>query len=133
MTQRYRVFLVEDSPAIRETLVNSVESSGRIEVVGFAESADEAWGRLVKAPADAVLIDLRLTSGTGFDVLSRLRGDPDMKHVVKIVLTNYGSPAFRQRCMALGADYFFDKSLEFDGVVELLNGLATGSSNPVPG
>lgn len=133
MTQRYRVFLVEDSPAIRETLVNSVESSGHIEVVGFAESADEAWDRLVETPVDAVLIDLRLASGTGFDVLSRLRATPDMKHVVKIVLTNYGSPAFRQRCMALGADHFFDKSLEFDGVVELLNTLATGSSSPVAG
>jgi len=133
MAQRYRVFLVEDSPAIRETLVNSVESSGHIEVVGFAESADEAWTRLRQTPVDAVLIDLRLASGTGFDVLARLRGTPDLKHLVKIILTNYGSPAFRQRCMALGADYFFDKSLEFDGVVDLLNGLATGSSNPVTG
>ncbi len=124
MDQQYKVFLVEDSPAIRETLVSSVESSDRVRVVGFAEGAEDAWSRLQEAPVDAVLIDLRLASGTGFDLLARLRAREEMKHLVKIVLTNYGSNAFRQRCMALGADYFFDKSLEFDGVVELLNKLA---------
>ncbi|MEO8038901.1 MAG: response regulator [Betaproteobacteria bacterium] len=124
MDKRYKVFLIEDSPAIRETLVNSIESSDLIKIIGFAEAADEAWAKLLETPVNAVLIDLRLTSGTGFDVLTKMRGRDDMKQMVKIVLTNYGSAAFRQRCLALGADYFFDKSLEFDGVVELLNRLA---------
>ncbi len=124
MDMRYKVFLIEDSPAIRETLVNSIESSDLIKIIGFAEAADEAWAKLLETPVNAVLIDLRLTSGTGFDVLAKMRGRDDMKQMVKIVLTNYGSAAFRQRCLALGADYFFDKSLEFDGVVELLNRLA---------
>jgi DNA-binding NarL/FixJ family response regulator len=132
MEQQYKVFLVEDSPAIRETLVSSVESSNRIRVVGFAEGADDAWSRLQESPVDAVLIDLRLSSGTGFDLLAKLRGREEMKNLVKIVLTNYGSNAFRQRCMALGADYFFDKSLEFDGVVDLLNKLAAEAPSARP-
>lgn len=133
MSQRYTVFVVEDSPAIRETLANSVESSGDVEVIGFADSAEAAWTSLSELPVNAVLIDLRLTSGTGFDLLAKLRVSQQHKDVVKIVLTNYGSPAFRQRCMALGADYFFDKSLEFDGVVDLLNGLARNGSRPAAG
>mgnify|MGYP000396511689 CR=1 FL=1 len=133
MDKRYKVFLVEDSPAIRETLVSSVESSERVKIVGFAEAAEEAWAKILENPVDAVLIDLRLTSGTGFDILMKMRGRDDMKYLVKIVLTNYGSPAFRKRCLALGADHFFDKSLEFDGVVDLLNRLAAEPRPASPG
>ena len=57
MDQQYKVFLVEDSPAIRETLVSSVESSDRIRVVGFAEGADLGSGVTLEEikPKTAVL------------------------------------------------------------------------------
>jgi DNA-binding NarL/FixJ family response regulator len=132
MEHRYRVFLVEDSPAIRETLVSSVESTDRIRVVGYAETADDAWDRLNDEPVDAVLIDLRLAAGTGFDLLEKLRASAGLKRLVKIVLTNYASAAFRERCLALGADHFFDKSLEVDGAIDLLNNLALEASKGAP-
>jgi DNA-binding NarL/FixJ family response regulator len=39
---------------------------------------------------------------------------------VVMVLTTYAFKEFRQRCLALGADYFFDKSTEFERVTEVL-------------
>jgi DNA-binding NarL/FixJ family response regulator len=46
--------------------------------------------------------------------------------VPRIVLTNYAIAIFRERALSLGADYFFDKSLQFDQAVELLEKLARG-------
>ena len=40
------------------------------------------------------------------------------------MLTNYAARTFRDRCLLLGANYFFDKSLEFDQVIEILHALA---------
>lgn len=130
MASLYRVFMVEDSPAIRETMRNAVESSGTVSIVGFAETPEDAWQALQSTSADAVIVDLNLRNGTGFELLARLRDAPPLAHLVKIVLTNYAAPVFRQRCMALGAQHFFDKSLEFDRVTDILDGLARKSPAP---
>ena len=130
MAQPYRVIMVEDSSAIRETLTHAVETSGLVTIVGFAETPDEAWRALQSTPADAVIVDLHLRSGTGFDLLTRLRDAPGLAHLVIIVLTNYAAPAFRQRCLALGAQYFFDKSLEFGRVISILDDLAKQGEAP---
>jgi DNA-binding NarL/FixJ family response regulator len=129
----YRVFLVEDSSAIRETLANSLESAGLVKIIGFAETADDAWRAVQHQPADAVIIDLHLRAGTGFDLLNRLKGTPALSSkLVKVVLTNFATPAFRQRCVSLGADYFFDKSLEFDRAIDVLDDLARHASGDSP-
>lgn len=128
----FRVFLVEDSPAIRETLTNSLESAGLVKIVGFAETADDAWRAVQRQSADAVIIDLHLRSGTGFDLLNRLKDAPTLSNLVKVVLTNFATPTFRQRCVSLGADYFFDKSLEFDRAIELLDELARHATGAPP-
>ncbi len=132
MESLYRVFLVEDSAAIRETLTQSLESAGLVRIVGHADTAEDAWQMLRQTPADAVVIDLHLRNGTGFDFLSRLRTEPHLNQLVKIVLTNYATSTFRDRCVQLGAQHFFDKSLEFDRVIDLLNTLAKAKSGGVP-
>ena len=132
MAPSYRVLLVEDSSAIRETLANSLESAGLVKIVGFAETADDAWRAVQRQQADAVIIDLHLRSGTGFDLLNRLKSAPALSSLKKEVLTNFATPAFRQRCASLGADYFFDKSLEFDRAIDVLDNLARHASGPGP-
>ena len=45
-----------------------------------------------------------------------------------IVFTNYAFPQYRERSLALGADFFFDKAREFHRVREVLHDLAGGGS-----
>jgi DNA-binding NarL/FixJ family response regulator len=130
MEPRYRVILVEDSAAIRETLIQSLESSGKLSVVGVAETGADACHLIDDTPADAVIIDLQLRGGTGFEVLAHLKVTPAVKKPVQIVLTNYVAPIFRRRCEEYGADYFFDKSLEFDRVISTLHTLADRAAHP---
>src|SRR5262245_31752862 len=85
----YRVFVVEDSPSIREALVGNLESTGLIEVIGSADSAEAAWKDERLPSADAVIIDLALRTSSGFELLSRLKSSPSFANVPRIVLTNY--------------------------------------------
>jgi len=43
---------------------------------------------------------------------------------VVIVFTNYPYPQYRRKCIDAGADFFFDKSTEFDKVTEVLKQLS---------
>ena len=120
-----RVFLVEDSPIIRERLMESLQATGNVSVVGHADTERAAIASLAAGGWDAVVLDLQLKQGTGLGVLKALPPPvrPDGARV--IVLTNYAFPQYRDRCIALGADYFFDKSREYDRVRDVLEGLAS--------
>ena len=124
----YRVFVVEDSPSICEALVGNLESTGVIEVLGSADNAEAAWKDERISAADAIIIDLALRTSSGFELLARLKSAPRFASVPRIVLTNYAIAIFRERALSLGADYFFDKSLQFDQAIELLEKLARNHS-----
>jgi DNA-binding NarL/FixJ family response regulator len=113
-----RVLLVEDSPVIRESVVELIEASGRARVAYATDSELAAVGELKENQYDVVIVDLRLREGSGFGVLRALQYQPD---TLTIVLTNYTSAAIRKRCAELGVKWFFDKSSEFEGIVDLIS------------
>lgn len=114
------IFLVEDSPAIREALMQRLEDDSRFTVTGYAETAKDAIAALKQRLPDIVVIDLHLKQGTGYDILMYLRTIHLPVQLQAIVLTNYASPAHRRRAIELGATGFFDKSMELE---EMLEGL----------
>ena len=120
-----RVFIVEDSPVIRQNLVGALEEMAPVTVVGHAEGAAAAKAVLTgqPPPCDLAIVDIFLRDGTGLDVLRALR-DQDSP-LVRVVLTNYATPDMRTQCLALGADRVFDKSADIEALVDYCNDLAS--------
>lgn len=121
-----KVLLIEDSAVIRESLSEALGSTGMLEVTGVAETADDAVRTLKESSFDAVIVDIQLRRGSGIDVLSYLNETGLLHKLMAIVLTNYAFATYRKRCLQLGVQHFFDKSLEFDRVIEVLDEFATG-------
>ncbi len=117
-----RILLVEDSPYIRERLIDLLAEPGRIEIVGQADTEEAAVARVRDTSWDVLVLDLQLKRGTGLGVLRALA--PSRRADTKvIVLTNYAFPQYREKSFALGADYFFDKAREYHRVRDVLDGL----------
>ncbi|MCE4063169.1 response regulator [Pandoraea sputorum] len=119
-----KVLLIEDSAVIRESLSEALGSSGMLEVTGVAETADDAVRTLENDSFDAVIVDIQLRRGSGMDVLSYLHSRGMLEKLMAIVLTNYALATYRKRCQQLGVQHFFDKSLEFDEVIRVLDDFA---------
>ena len=83
-----------------------------------ASDADEADAAFAAAPADVIILDVHDRAETGLRLLSRLR--ERARTSTLIVLTNEANDLHRRECLRQGADYFFDKSREFDAAVELV-------------
>lgn len=116
-----RVLLVEDSVPVRNRIRSLIEESCSVEVVGEVGSVAAACYLLHSNPVDAVVLDLHLWDGDGCAVLSDVkRVNPDC---VVIVLTSFSDVSDRMRCLNLGANYFFDKTKEFERVPEVLTSL----------
>jgi two-component system OmpR family response regulator len=126
VTRALRVFLVEDSAVIRERLTETISSLERVEVVGYAETERDAIDALLQGDdaCDAVVLDLQLKQGHGFNVLKTLRSASHRPRITVLVLSNYATPLYRARSMEIGADYFFDKAREYDQLCEVLEHLA---------
>jgi DNA-binding NarL/FixJ family response regulator len=114
---------VEDSAVIRERLTETISSIEHVEVVGHAETEADAIAALQAAACDAVVLDLQLKEGHGFNVLKALRSPSAGRRIIVLVLSNYATPQYRGRSMEIGADYFFDKSREYDRLCEVLEEL----------
>lgn len=118
-----RTFLVEDNSTIRESLQAALDELVGITLAGFASDERSACQALTQPPTDwdLAIVDIALREGTGFGVLQACRNRrPDRKMVV---LSNYATPAVRERCLALGADAVFDKSTDIDALVDYCRSL----------
>jgi len=128
---RLRVLLVEDSAVLRSRLTESLSTLASVEVVGASDSENGALTELLRADYDAVVLDLQLKQGNGFNVLKAIRqADGPHRHTTVIVLTNYAFSLYRHRCLQAGADFFFDKARDYDRLPEILHQLAEERQMP---
>ncbi|HLB17365.1 MAG TPA: response regulator [Burkholderiales bacterium] len=113
-----RVFLVEDSPLVCERLEAMFASIAGTTTIGHAAGADEAVRKILSARPDAVVLDLNLAQGSGFDVLRAVH--EQAPEIDVYVLSNFSGEPYRRRAERLGARGFFDKTIEFERVRDTL-------------
>lgn len=118
-----RVYVVDDSPLVRERLVSLLSEVDGVDVVGSAASAEEGIAGITAHEPDVAILDIRMPAGSGISVLEKIRARE--KPPTIIMLTNYPYPQYRRKCMEAGADYFFDKSSEFHKVPGVLARMVT--------
>ena len=107
-----KVLLVEDSRILRERLRTLLAGMAQVVVVGETDNESDAIRYLEIHGPDTVVLDLLLHSGSGLSVLETVKAQHP--EITVVVFTNYSQPEYRAKCMALGADYFFDKTTDFE-------------------
>lgn len=122
---RSKVFLADDSPAVRERLISLLTELPNVEIVGQTDGALEAIDSIRRLKPTAVVLDVSMPDGSGLSVLETIKKDAEAPMV--IMLTNFAHEPYRRRCLQLGADYFFDKSNEFEKVIQVLRGARRAS------
>ena len=86
--------------------------------IGRAAGADEAVRKILSARPDAVVLDLKLAQGSGFDVLRAVQ--QQAPEIDFYVLSNLADEPYRRRAERLGARAFFDKTIEFERMRDAL-------------
>src|SRR4051794_19045487 len=97
-----RVLIVDDEPNIRRTLRVALEASGHS--VSEVGSGAEALRAVEQTPCDVALVDLRLGSESGLDLLEPLLGQ--LPRVAIVIITAHASVDTAVDAMRRGAfDY----------------------------
>jgi DNA-binding NarL/FixJ family response regulator len=110
--------VIDDSLLVRERLIGLLSELPGVEIVGEADTAAHAIEVLPTLKPCVVVLDISMPGGSGFLVLEHLQKNPPAPLI--IVLTNYDHEPYRRRALKLGADYFFDKSSQFEEIKAVL-------------
>lgn len=112
-----RVVVADDSMVIRRQLHELLDPIDYIDIVADATTAAETFDQVTSLHPDVVLLDIEMP-GSGIQALRSIKSDrPD---TVVVMLTNHAGSYFEKLCRRDGADYFLDKSIDFDRVSDVL-------------
>src|SRR5690625_6256375 len=70
---RIRVLVVDDHPAIRDAIKDTISTKMDLEVVGEAESGYEAFHIIEKQRPNVAIVDISLKDGHGLDLVQNIR------------------------------------------------------------
>lgn len=123
-----KVFVVEDSAVVRERLVEMIREVDDVEVVGEAATYDMAVAGILNERPDVAILDIKLAddAGSGIDVLKEVR--KTMPAIRAIILSNYVSPQHLKASSDAGAEFFLDKSSDFERIPGILERIRNGDS-----
>jgi len=117
-----RILVAEDSSLLRQQIIRTFSDLNGVEVVGETQDAMEACGAIGELKPDVVILDILMRGGNGIEVLERIKRQDSF--MVVIVLTHGIAPPYRKRSTEAGAEFFLDKSTDFQemrGIIQRLN------------
>ena len=121
------LLIVDDSDIIRERLVEMFVEFENIAVME-AKDSTEALHLFNTFLPGIVILDIRIQGENGIKVLEKFK--KIRPEAVIIMLTNYSGELYRNRCLELGADYFFEKTDDMNKITRLCQDLICGRINP---
>jgi DNA-binding NarL/FixJ family response regulator len=122
-----RVFVVDDHELVRRGVVDLLEREPDIEVVGEADSARRALGRVTATLPDVALLDVRLPDGNGIDLCRDiLERSPDTRC---LMLTAYDDEQALYSAVLAGAMGYVLKDIRGSGLIEGVRNASKGVSS----
>jgi len=126
--EQANVLLVEDDEASRYIYGTILTHRGY--TVRYARNGPQGLRMLREDAPDAVVLDIGIPGMDGFEVLERIREDPEMCHLPVVVVTVHVFEADQRRAEQAGCDLFLKKPLEPSLLVNELERLLSRPSAP---
>jgi DNA-binding NarL/FixJ family response regulator len=113
-----KVLIVDDHVVVRHGLKSAIQSHG-YEVVAEAGSVNEAQAFMAQTNPDAIIIDINLPDGSGFDLVAWSRRVSPRTAIV--VLTLNDGADYVQAAKSAGANAFIIKNAPLSDVIAALD------------
>ena len=119
-----KVVVVDDHPAVREGLADTIEGEAAFELRGQAGTAKEALRVIQEVNPDIVVVDICLQEENGLDLVSELLDwQPELGIVV---FSMHDENLYAARAIRTGAMAYVMKSTTTQSVVEAIRTVAQG-------
>jgi DNA-binding NarL/FixJ family response regulator len=116
-----KIFIADDSELLVEKLDNILSDIQDIKIIGKAYDALTAADLIKKLIPDVVILDIHLNDGSGIEILKQIK--KNNPSTIVIIFTNHSESDYRKVCLKASADYFLDKSIEFEKTLDICKNL----------
>lgn len=103
-----KILIVEDEETLRSVLQEKLTRS-KYDVF-VAKDGVEGFTMAKSKKPDLILLDLVMPKRDGFEVLTMLKDEDDLKNIPVIILSNLEEDENLKKALKLGADDYFVKS-----------------------
>ncbi|MFB2975295.1 response regulator [Microseira sp. BLCC-F43] len=127
-----RILLVEDSLNDIELILTSLAENNLGNEVVVVRDGEEALDYIYRRGVFrlrregnpvVVMLDLKLPKVDGFEVLGRLKSDPNLRVIPVVVLTSSREERDLARCYELGTNAYVVKPIDFHEFVDVIKNL----------
>lgn len=113
------VLVIDDDQDARDLIATTLRHAGAI--VSSAASVHEALERMRTTAPQAVVSDIAMPSGTGYDLIREIRRMPQLAKIPAIALTAYGRVEDRERALAAGFNFHVTKPVDPHHLVHIVS------------
>jgi DNA-binding NarL/FixJ family response regulator len=106
---KIRILCVDDHPLVRDGIAFALQFQDDLELVGEAQTGDEAVAEFQRLRPDVTLMDLQMPGMNGIDALHAIRKEAPKARV--IILTTYSGDVQASRAFKAGAVGYLLKSM----------------------
>lgn len=121
-----RVLIVDDHPVVRAGLASLLRRQIGVKLAGAAHSGEEAMEVLKRSSVDVMLLDLRMPSVNGIDLLNLLRTQDNLPRV--IILSSYEFEEEIYQAVRAGARGYLSKNASREEIVAAIETVAGGGT-----
>jgi DNA-binding NarL/FixJ family response regulator len=113
-----KIISIDDSEQLFVHLKEMLKSIQKITFAGHTDNIENGKKLLESIKPQVVFLDIAIKEENGLELLSYIKSKyPD---TIVIMLSNYAEIFYKNKSKELGADYFLDKSYEFDKIPQIL-------------
>ncbi len=123
MTQQIRALVVDDSQAMRRSLMYALQRMGPWLHTDEAQNGAEGLKKLTGGQYDLVLTDINMPLMDGLKLIRHIRQTEAYRTVPIVVITTESATEDRQRAMTLGASAYLVKPVQSKAVQDTVKGL----------
>jgi DNA-binding NarL/FixJ family response regulator len=121
---RSRVFVVDDHPLVRESLVTLIGRQPDLIVSGQAGDSATAFAAMVREPVDIAVVDLSLPGESGLELIKKLQALSPIPRV--LVLSMHDEAFYAERALRAGAMGYVMKQETTDKVIAAIHQILLG-------
>ncbi len=117
-----RILIASSFSAERGQIIKLISHLKNLELITQATTVQEAIDMYHEFKPNTIVLDHKLIGGNAMDVLELTKKEIDQKPFI-VLITDSLTPQIKQQCLHAGANYVFDKAIEFNEILEVLKSI----------
>lgn len=118
INRKLSILIVDDHESFVQRMIGLLEEIENISSIHTAPDFNEAFSLVREEQPDVILLDISLPGKSGIELLQKIK--ENSIDCTVIMISNLSATYYKQECEKLGANYFLDKTNDFELVPAII-------------